>query len=137
MQTDNPVLDEQQEDDTRLALVISNNPNDFKVGTIDLINRSAMTGQLAYMDAKNEETGEIEAILVGLEPGEEEGTMHIFPIAKLFNKLSEIPEYAAPDGRGNYSKLDPTEPVDFRAEYVAGEEETAGKTEGLNKKQVH
>lgn len=118
-------------------MVLSNDPTEFKIRTIELLYQSISMGQLAYMDGKDAETGEIVPLLVGLNPVTDE-RVEIYPIAKLLiNNADTATKYLVPNGTGEYTEPDSDNAVDFAcAELVpadAGEEE-AGQAQGLDKK---
>jgi len=84
------------------VVILTNERTPFKAQQILMMYKAAGLAQLAYMDGLNPDTGEIDALLVGLEPVEKEVQFKVFPLAKLFNKLNEIPAYLVPDGNGSY-----------------------------------
>lgn len=61
------------------------------------------TNAIGIMQAKNEETGEEEVILVGVK-SREDGTQDCFPLAKVL-KAEDVSVYSAPDGKGGWNKL--------------------------------
>lgn len=69
------------------------------VPMLQMFYRGAHTNSIGLMRAKNVATGEIESILVGIEPGE--GGDAIWPLAKILNP-SEGALYRMPDGKGGY-----------------------------------
>lgn len=84
------------------VVILTNERTPFKAQQILMMYKAAGLAQLAYMDGLNPDTGEIDSLLVGLEPVEKEGQFKVFPLAKLFNKTSDIPAYLVPDGNGSY-----------------------------------
>ena len=83
-------------------VILTNERTPFKAQQILMMYKAAGMAQLAYMDGLNPDTGEVDALLVGLEPVEKDGQFKVFPLAKLFNKLEEVPAYLVPDGNGSY-----------------------------------
>lgn len=121
-------------------LLMTNEPTELKLKTLELLYQSLSFGQLAYMDGKNPETGEIVPLLVGLQP-EANNKVSIYPVAKLISKDDNV-NYLVPDGQGNYSPLNVGESIDLGIDFstLAGEsepessgEEISGKAEGNNK----
>lgn len=117
-------------------LVISNEPTEMKLSTLEMIYRSIDTGQLAYMDAKNKETGEVAPLLVGLE-FTSDGKVKPYPLAKLLTGLDAQDEYLVPNGQGGYISLD--EPVELGVRDLGdpAPETEGGETEGLDKNQIN
>lgn len=94
-------------------VVLTNERTPFKGQQILMMYQAAALAQLAYMDGLNPDTGETEALLVGLEPTEE-GQFKVFPLAKLFTSVDTIPAYLVPDGQGGYfSNADDTNLADI------------------------
>lgn len=89
------------QEDAVPVVILTNERTPFKAQQILMLYKSVGMAQLAYMDGLNPDTGETDALLVGLEPTEE-GQFRVFPLAKLFSKLDEIPAYLVPDGQGGY-----------------------------------
>lgn len=105
--------------------VLSNNPTELKIKTLEMLYDSIGYGQLAYMDAKDAETGEIIPLLIGLDPTDD-GKFKLFPLAELVMGNALQRKYLVPDGRGNYHDV-VGESVDLRGESIesrTGEEET-------------
>jgi hypothetical protein len=95
--------------------ILSNEPNELKLHTMEIIYNSINNGQLAYMDAKDPETGEIIPLLVGLDPTSN-GKFKIYPVAQLLIGASNLPKYLVPDGTGSYYDADSEE-----SDYSSGE----------------
>lgn len=94
-------------------VVLTNERTPFKGQQILMMYQAADNAQLAYMDGLNPDTGETDALLVGLEPTEE-GQFKVFPLAKLFTSVDTIPAYLVPDGQGGYfSNADDTTLADI------------------------
>lgn len=127
-------------------LLMTNEPTEQKLKTLELLYQSLSFGQLAYLDGKDPDTGEIVPLLVGLQP-EENGKVSIYPIAKLFTKEDNLVNYQIPDGSGNYTSVDAGEPIDLGIDYSAviasdgdgsdSGEASSGKTEGHGKETLH
>ena len=84
-------------------LCISNEPSESKINILQIIYQSVYSGQLAYMDGMDPDTGEIVPLLVGLDPTGDGTKVSVYPLADirmLTNK--NITQYLVPDGRGNY-----------------------------------
>lgn len=96
MKTKNKITAEQTP-----ILVITNERTELKGKMLLMLYQAASMAQLAYMDGYNPDTGEIDALLVGVQPTED-GQLKVAPLAKLFSKLDSIPQYMVPDGTGNY-----------------------------------
>jgi hypothetical protein len=82
-------------------MFITNDRTPFKANMLMMIYKAVGMGQVGYMDGLHPETGEIHPLLVGIEPTED-GQFRVHALAKIFNKLDEIPQYLMPDGNGNY-----------------------------------
>lgn len=82
-------------------VVLTNERTPFKAQQILMLYQAVHAAQLAYMDGLNPDTGEVEPLLVGLEPTDD-GQFRVFPLAKLLSKLDEVPAYQVPDGQGGY-----------------------------------
>lgn len=82
-------------------VVLTNERTPFKAQQILMLYQAVHAAQLAYMDGLNPGTGEVEPLLVGLEPTDD-GQFRVFPLAKLLSKLDEVPAYQVPDGQGGY-----------------------------------
>jgi hypothetical protein len=117
------------QDDEVPIMVLTNEPTELKVRTLELIYQSLSYGQIAYMDGKDPDTGEVVPMLVALEPAGD-NKVTIYPIARLFDKNDKLTEYLVPDGLGNYRNVG-AEPVDIHT----SEEE--GTAEGLDQATVH
>lgn len=105
-------------------MILTNERTPYKAQMLLMLYKAASLAQLAYMDGVHPESGEIHQLLVGLEPVGDKGEFKVFPLARLFSKLDEIPKYLMPDGQGNYldySKFNdgsdkPSAPVEERKE---------------------
>lgn len=129
------------EEDGIVLLVMSNDPTEHKLNTLETIYQSISMGQLAYADLKDADTGEVSPFLVGLDPVPGTSKFNVFPIAKLVEKEEDFKNYLVPDGAGNYYEHGNEHdisasgmPADIIAQLVSqlrsdGEEE-AGQTEG-------
>ena len=82
-------------------VVLTNDMTPQKVALMEMFYRGAYANTLAYMDAFNEETGEVEQLLVGFEKDEKTGKVDTYPLAKLL-RPEDIKVYKAPDGKGGY-----------------------------------
>ena len=96
-------------------LLMTNEPTELKLKTLELLYQSLAYGQLAYMDGKDPETGAIIPLLVGLQP-EENNKVSIYPLAKLITKEDKT-NYLIPDGKGNYTSVNVGESIDLGIEY--------------------
>lgn len=83
-------------------MILTNERTPFKGNMMKMIYQAVSLGQLAYMDGKDEETGEIVPLLVGLEPTEDLHKFAVYPLAKIFVKGEEMRTYLVPDGVGGY-----------------------------------
>lgn len=129
------VMDTQQDDsDEGVIMVLTNEPTEFKVRTLELIYQAASYGGIAYMDGKDSETGEIVPLLVGIKQ-EGEDKFSIWPFAKLFEN-KDIKQYLVPNGAGGYSEPNRDEPA---GESVITDEleEAARQAKGLDKTQIN
>lgn len=112
-------------------MILTNERTQQKAQMILMLYKAASLAQLAFMDGMDPETGNIDQLLVGLEPTEN-GQFKVFPLAKLFSKLDEIPQYLVPDGNGNYidysineslegdEEAGPAEEIDASADGIGG-----------------
>jgi len=82
-------------------VVLTNEMTPQKVALMEMFYRGAFANTLAYMDALNEETGEVEQLLVGFEKDPKTGKVDTYPLAKLLTP-EELSKYKAPDGKGGY-----------------------------------
>ena len=93
----------QAEGQEALLLVFSNDKTpdnmQMKQGLLKMVYHTVLTNKLAIMDAKDETTGEVVPVLVGVE--QNESGISCYP---LFVPITdtEAAKYAAPDGKGNY-----------------------------------
>lgn len=81
--------------------ILTNEPTPQKVALMEMFYRGAYANTLAYMDAFNETTGQVEQLLVGFERDEETGKVDTYPLARLLLP-EEVKAYKAPDGKGGY-----------------------------------
>jgi hypothetical protein len=102
-------------EDTIPLMLITNEPTELKLRTLELLYQSMSFGQLAYLDGKDPETGEIVSLLVGIQP-ENDSKASIYPIAKFLDK-DDNTKYLIPDGNGNYSSIDVGEPIDLGLDF--------------------
>ena len=86
--------------------VLSNEPTHQKYDILEMFLRGAIQNTIGYMDALNQETGQEEQLLVGLQ-GNAEGKFDVFPLARILG-AAEVTKYLAPDGTGAWSAKDPT-----------------------------
>jgi hypothetical protein len=112
--------------------ILSNDPNELKLHTMEIIYNSINNGQLAYMDAKDPGTGEIVPLLVGLDPTSN-GKFKIYPVAQLLIGVSNIPKYLVPNGAGEYYDTSDSDGIIS----TVGDEEESGTPEGLDKNQIN
>lgn len=82
-------------------MILTNDRTPQKAQMLFMLYKAASLAQLAYMDGMHPVTGEIHQLLVGLQPTAD-GQFQVFPLAKIFSKLDEIPLYMVPDGQGSY-----------------------------------
>lgn len=126
------MIDDEKQVDLIPVLVMSNDPTALKIRTIELIYDSIARGQLAYMDGKDTETGEIVPLLVGLNPVSDT-KYEIYPIAKLLIGPDARANYLVPDGNGSYTEPAPDNSVDLDLRALdADSEESEGQAEGLD-----
>lgn len=70
---------------------------------LKMLYRAVSIGQLAYVDGLDPDTGETIPLLCGIEPTGVGNQVRVYPLAKIFNKQSEvIKQYGVPDGQGGY-----------------------------------
>lgn len=81
-------------------VVLTNDFTPQKIALMEMFYRGAYANTLGYMDAKNNETGEIEPILVGMETTPD-GKVNTYPLAKLLAP-EDVAKYSAPDGKGGF-----------------------------------
>lgn len=113
--------------------ILSNEPNELKLHTMEIIYNSVSYGQLGYMDGKDPETGEIVPLLVGLDPTSD-GRFKIYPVARLLMGVPELPKYLVPDGTGKYFNERDTDGIAISG---GDSEEESGPPEGLDKNQIN
>jgi hypothetical protein len=114
-------------------MVLSNDPTEQKLQTMELLYASLAFGQLGYMDGQIEETGEIVPLLIGLQPTED-GNFRIYPIAQLFSKQDKLVDYLVPDGTGSYRKIPTGTPVNLIG---STDQEESGPPEGFDKTKLN
>jgi len=122
-------------------MLMTNEPNEDKLRFMELLYQAMSVGQVAYMDGKDPDTGEVVPLIVGIQP-EANNLVSIYPLAKIIKPEDESVNYHVPDGAGAYSPLNVGEPIDLGLSLTAepdggtsassGEEE-AGQAEGNNK----
>ena len=78
---------------------------------LKMFYKGAYDNTIGLMEARNEDTGELEYLIVGLTANPLTGNTAAIPIAKVFADTLEANKYSAPDGRGGYSR-DAAEVVD-------------------------
>lgn len=68
-------------------------------GLLKMVYHTVLNNKLAIMEAKNETTGEVEVVLVGVE--QNEGGLACYP---LFTPITDTnaAKYSAPDGNGGF-----------------------------------
>lgn len=68
-------------------------------GLLKMVYHTVLTNKLGVMEALNNETGEVELVLVGIE--QNGSGLNCYP---LFKPLSDIDsaKYSAPDGKGGF-----------------------------------
>jgi hypothetical protein len=98
--SDNSNVEQGQE---ALLLVFSNDKTEEHLnvlrGLLKMVYHTVLTNKLAIMEAKDETTGEVVPVLVGVEQNEE--GISCYP---LFRPITDTDagKYSAPDGSGNY-----------------------------------
>lgn len=122
---------EDNDEDTQFIPILSNEPNELKLHTLELLYNSVAYGQLGYMDGKDPNTGEIIPLLVGLDPLPDGSGFAIYPVARILGKNDPL-NYLVPDGIGNYQSAD----GDGAVVRFAGEEET-WPPEGFDKTKLN
>lgn len=86
--------------------VYSNEPyNPAPYGLLDLFYRQVFGNKVALIMAKHATSGDIFPVLAFVEPGDEEGEVRLYPIARLLTE-AEVPEYLSPRGDGEYFSYD-------------------------------
>lgn len=71
---------------------------------LKMFYKGAFENTIGLMEALNEETQELEYLIVGLSADPTTGNTAAIPIAKVFSDTLEANKYSAPDGRGGYSR---------------------------------
>lgn len=103
--SDNSNVEEGQE---AVLLVFSNDKTEEHLnvlrGLLKMVYHTVLTNKLGVMEAKNEETGEVEVVLVGFEQNGD--GINCYP---LFTPVTDTgaAKYSAPDGQGNYINRTP------------------------------
>lgn len=99
--------DENKEEQSQLALMaFTNNKDNAEAvavlqGLLKMFYHLAFTNKLAIMEAKNEETGNVETVIVAVQ---QNGTgIDCYPILKPI-KDTEAGKYSAPDSKGGWVK---------------------------------
>jgi hypothetical protein len=99
--------------------------NQAKANMILMVYKAVQMGQLGFMDGLNPDTGDIEPLLVGIEPkADDPRQFNVYPLARIFSKLEGIPQYLMPDGQGNYLDYRPKSSNAGAVGISAGEELT-------------
>lgn len=81
-------------------IILSNDPQDEgAVQLFQMFYNGVFGNSIGVMQAKNKDTGKIEALLVGVEGGEE--GPKVYPLARILDP-SEVTMYLSPDGKGGY-----------------------------------
>lgn len=88
-------------------MLLTNELTDLKKFMIKSIVQAADYDELAYMDGRDPDTGEIVPLLVALE-NNGNNNVSVYPIAR-FYVGRDIPQFELPDGRGNYTPANPVE----------------------------
>lgn len=140
MQLDNKDNESTLEEDVIPLMLMTNEPNEDKLRFMELLYQAMAVGQVAYMDGKDPDTGEIVPLIVGIQP-EANGLVSIYPLARIIKPTDESINYHVPDGAGAYSPLNVGEPIDLGISPAAADsgtttdsgKEKAGKTEGNDK----
>lgn len=125
------LTDALDDEDTQFIPILSNEPNELKLHTLELIYNSVAYGQLGYCDGKDPVTGEIVPLLVGLDPLPDGSGFAIYPVARILGKNDPL-NYLVPDGIGNYQSAD----GDGAIVRLAGEAES-GPPEGFDKTKLN
>lgn len=68
-------------------------------GLLKMVYHTVLTNRLAVMEAKNEETGETELVLVGVE--QNGSGLDCYPLFKPITD-TDAAKYSSPDGSGGY-----------------------------------
>lgn len=108
------------EEEVQLVLM-TNDRQQFKVSTLQVIYQAADYRQLAYMDGMDPDTGEIVPLLVGLETLSDE-QFNVWPLAIILNKSKQIKNYLVPNGRGDYVDRRPKQAQESGQTVERGEE---------------
>lgn len=86
--------------------VYSNAPyNPAPYGLLDLFYRQVFANKVGLIMAKHTVDGEIYPVLAFVEPGDEDGDVRLYPIARLLTE-AEVPEFLSPMGDGEYFSYD-------------------------------
>lgn len=98
------MTDEQVQDGDKIALLTFTNdksPENLGIlqGLLKMVIHSVFTGNLAIMQAKNSETGNVEIILVGVDKSE--NGVNCYPLF-LPLRAEDVAKYIAPDGSGGW-----------------------------------
>ncbi len=88
--------------------VFSNDPKDEAAyQLLQMFYKGAVSNSIGMMRALNNETGETELLIVGVERAEG-GGVNSYPLARVLNP-QDVPKYFSPNGLGGW--FDPAEPV--------------------------
>lgn len=103
-------------------VIASNDSNPIKAQFIATLHQAALHQQLGYMDGLDPETKEVVPLLVGVEYDDNNKPVHLWPLGIVFLDGSNLKNYLAPDGNGNYYDqnvaLDANgEPIDTDIDY--------------------
>lgn len=84
-------------------LVFSNDKTpeslEVKRGLLKMVYHTVLTNKLAIMAAKNEDTGEVELVLVGVQQNGD--ALNCYPLFKPITD-TDAAKYSAPDGNGGF-----------------------------------
>lgn len=67
----------------------------------EMIHTAVFNNLLGLMEGLNKETGELELLIVGLEPTND-NKMDVYPLARVFSTPAEANKYLSPDGKGGF-----------------------------------
>jgi hypothetical protein len=85
--------------------VYTNEPTKYKYDLLEMFYKGTYGGTIGLMEALDADTETTELLLVGI--AYEDGKQVTYPLAKLL-RPEEVKSYLAPDGKGGYSKDEPS-----------------------------
>lgn len=101
--------------------IISNDRNPYKEEILKQIYRGVYLNEIAYMDAKNTTTGEVESLMIARVRNPYNNQIEYLPIAKFLGP-EDVGTLLAPDLKGGWvDSNSPQEELPFESEGVEGD----------------